>query len=129
MRKIAITVAATIPAITVVPICRRERLPAPSAFHRGKQPKMKANEVIRTGRNRSFAPVERRLDQWPALLQLSLGELHDEDGVLGREPDEHHQADLPVDVELELAEQRPARAPNTATGTERSTLNGSDQLS
>jgi len=56
MMKMAMAVAATMPEITVVPICRRERPPAPSAVQSGRSPKMNANEVIRTGRKRSLAP-------------------------------------------------------------------------
>ena len=55
-KKIPSKVAANIPDTTVVPSMRRAAAPAPSATQSGKQPKMKANDVIKIGRNRSRAP-------------------------------------------------------------------------
>ena len=52
----AMAVAAAMPEITAVPICRLAKPPAPDAFQRGSKPKMKAKDVMSTGRNRSFAP-------------------------------------------------------------------------
>ena len=49
-------VAASMPLITTVPRMRREAAPAPVAIHSGRQPKMKANDVIRIGRSRTLAP-------------------------------------------------------------------------
>src|SRR5438045_9299236 len=37
-----------------------------------------------------------------SLFELVFGELHDEDRVLGREPDQHHETDLGEDVEIVL---------------------------
>jgi len=56
MRKMAMRVAAVIPPMTVVPMTCREIPPAPLAMASGTQPRMKAKEVIRIGRSRSFAP-------------------------------------------------------------------------
>ena len=44
---------------------------------------------------------ERRIDNRLAGLNLYLRELHDEDCILGREPDEHDQTDLGVHVVFE----------------------------
>ena len=63
---------------------------------------MKAKEVIRIGRRRSFAPSSAASMRPSALLVFHLGELDDEDGVLGRETDQHDEADLRVDVVFAL---------------------------
>ena len=43
--------------------------------------------------------MDDRLDlRQPVLLPLLVGELHDEDAVLDRKPDQHDQADLTEDV-------------------------------
>ncbi len=81
---------------------RRAAAPAPVATHSGTQPKMNANEVIRMGRKAQLGPFERGLDHRLALLELRLRELDDEDGVLGREADEHDEPDLRVDVVVEV---------------------------
>ena len=39
-----------------------------------------------------------------ALFDLVLGELHDQDGVLGHQSHQHHQSDLEVDVVLQSAD-------------------------
>ena len=57
MKKIARNEAASMPPITTLPSTRREMAPAPVAVHNGTHPKRNANDVIRIGRNRSFAPV------------------------------------------------------------------------
>ncbi len=44
------------PLMTTVPRIRRDAAPAPLANHSGRQPKMKANDVIRIGRSRTLAP-------------------------------------------------------------------------
>ncbi len=53
----ATKLAAAIPPMTAVPMTRLEIAPAPLAMASGTQPRMKAKEVIRIGRSRSFAPV------------------------------------------------------------------------
>ena len=50
------TVAASMPPMTAVPMTCREMAPAPLAMASGTQPRMKAKEVMRIGRSRSFAP-------------------------------------------------------------------------
>jgi hypothetical protein len=44
--------------------------------------------------------LHRGLDDAPSFLALVLGELDDEDGVFRRQPDQHHEADLRIDVNL-----------------------------
>jgi hypothetical protein len=56
MKKMPITLAASMPPITVVPMIWRATEPAPDAVHSGTLPRMNAKEVIRIGRNRSLAP-------------------------------------------------------------------------
>ena len=50
------SVAASIPPMTVVPRTWRETPPEPVANHSGTQPRMKAKAVIRMGRKRRRAP-------------------------------------------------------------------------
>ena len=50
------TVAADMPAKTAVPSDHRDAEPAPVAIISGTTPRMKANDVMRIGRNRSLAP-------------------------------------------------------------------------
>ena len=48
------------------------------------------------------AGLDRRLEAVLALVLQLLGELDDQDGVLGRQADQHHQADLREDVVVQL---------------------------
>ena len=57
MMKMAMQVAANMPPMTAPPMTCRDRAPAPLAMASGTQPRMKANEVIRIGRRRSWAPL------------------------------------------------------------------------
>ncbi len=72
--------------------------PAPVAKARGRTPKPKASEVMTIGRSLSFAPFQRRLDQPHPSPDVGLGELNDQDGVLGRKPESGQKADLEVDI-------------------------------
>ena len=86
-KKIARTVAVIMPPITPVPMAFWAPEPAPLLRASGSTPKMKAREVIRIGRSRSRARFQGGLDQSHAVLHLLLGELHDQDGVFGRQAD------------------------------------------
>ncbi len=135
--------AASIPPITVVPMIWRPTEPAPEAVHSGTQPRMNANDVIRMGRRRRRAPSSAASASGHAAFEFVFGELDDQDGVLGGEADQHHQADLRVDVVFDLnhvlragtdpstqrRSHRTANAPKIATGVLSRTLNGSVQLS
>ena len=69
IRKMASSVAASMPLITTVPRMRRDAAPDPSAIQSGTQPRMNANDVIRIGRSRSLRALERRRHQVLALLR------------------------------------------------------------
>ncbi len=97
-------VAASMPPITTDPSTCREMPPAPVAVHSGTQPRMKAKAVIRMGRKRRLRSGQRSLEQGCALVVLHLGELDDQNGILGRQADQHDQTDLGVDIVVELAE-------------------------
>ena len=60
-------------------------------------PRMNANDVIRMGRSRRRAAA-RAASLRTSLFIFHLRELHDEDRILGRETDQHNQADLGKDV-------------------------------
>ena len=118
------------PNTTAVPSASRAPAPAPSAIASGTVPRMNANEVIRIGRSLSLAPSRRGLLDRFALLALELGEFDDEDGVLGRQTNQHDQPDLGVDVVVEAdAGSRPRNAPNTPNGITSRMATGIAQLS
>ena len=99
------SVTPSMPLNTAVPSERRISAPAPTAMTSGTTPKMKANDVIRIGRSRSRdASSVASTERLPFLVQL-LGELDDQDGVLARQADQHHQADLHEDVDVAVREQ------------------------
>ena len=100
--KMPMTLAAIIPPITVVPMIWRETAPAPVAIHSGTHPRMNANDVIRIGRRRSRAPSSAASVKRLPFLEFVLREFDDQDRVLRRQPDEHHQTDLRVDIVLDL---------------------------
>ena len=55
--KISTNVAPNMPPMTTVPSTWRETPPEPVANQRGRQPQIKAKEVMRMGRSRMRAPV------------------------------------------------------------------------
>ena len=82
------------------------------------------------GRKRSRAACSAASIGAHALEQALLRELDDQDRVLRREADQHHQADLEVDVVLHAAQPDEAAARRaTANGTASTTANGSRQRS
>src|SRR4029434_1858713 len=105
-------VAVSMPLMTTVPRMRRDAAPEPSAIHSGTQPRMKANDVIRIGRRRKLSAFERGDDQLFTFVHARLRELDDKDGVLRSEADEHDDADLGVDVEIEPPHQETGEGAN-----------------
>ena len=89
------------PPTIAVPTECRPSLPAPLAKYSGNTPRMNANEVIRIGRSRNSARLDRRLNNAAASAAQLLGKFNDQDGVLRREPNQHHQPDLHVNVVLQ----------------------------
>ena len=97
---------AIMPPITLVPSACWLAPPAPVAIAIGSTPQTKARPVIRIGRKRKRAGLDRRLDQRLALRAQILGEFDDQDGVLGREADDGDQADGEIDVVRQAAQRR-----------------------
>ena len=100
--KMPMKLAASIPPMTVVPMIWRETAPAPAG-----DPQRHASEDERERRHQNRPQAEprafqRRIHQGLALFEFVLGEFDDQDRVLGRQPDQHHQTDLRVDVVLDL---------------------------
>ena len=129
MRNTAISVAVSMPVITTVPRMRRAAAPDPLA-----DPERHAAEDEGERRHQDrpqpqLCTFERGGHNVEAMLDAQLGELDNQDRVLRREADQHDDADLRVDVVVEARRDSPANAPNTATGTDSRTENGSDQLS
>ena len=118
------------PPITPVPIARWLAEPAPVASTSGSTPRMNAIEVMMIGRKRRCAACQRRLDHALALRLQVLGELDDQDRVLGRQADDGDQADLEVHVVGIAAQQRaPAARRARPAAPPGSPTSGIDQLS
>ena len=88
----------SMPEKTAMPITLRASAPAPDAVSSGTTPRMNAKAVIRIGRKRSLAALQRRFDERLPLVDLHLRELDDQNRVLRGQTDEHDQADLREDV-------------------------------
>ena len=94
--------AASMPPITVVPMIWRATEPAPEADpqrHATENERERGHQDGPQAKPRAF---ERRIHQRLPLLVLLLGKLDDQNRVLGGQADQHHQADLRVDVVLDL---------------------------
>ena len=136
-------VSTIMPPITAVPITCRAIEPAPDAVQSGTQPRMNANDVIRRGRKRSLAASSAASTRGLPLSYSILRKRDDQDRVLRRESDQHHQPDLRIHIVLDLDAGKPAdtapsataaaraaaKAPKTAIGVLNRTLNGRVQLS
>ena len=91
---------------------------------------MNANDVITIGRSRSRHASSVASRRGSPASRRVLGELDDQDRVLARQADQHHEADLREDVDVLLGDR--ARRRSTLSrhiGTTRITASGSDQLS
>ena len=92
------TVAVTMPPSTPVPMAFWA--PAPGAGRQGQRQDAEA-EGQRGHDDRAeaqFRPLQGGLDQPHPLLHAGLGELDDQDGVLGGQPQGGQKADLEIDV-------------------------------
>ena len=95
------------------PISWRLSAPAPVASASGTAPSTMAPVVIRIGRRRKRRRPRSPPRACAAPLRAQLvGELDDQDAVLGDQPDQRDEADLAVDVER-------AAAPATARAARR----------
>ena len=101
-------VTPSMPKNTAVPSAWRISAPAPVASASGTTPKMKANDVIRMGRSLVLRRLHGRIEAVGAALLGLFGELDDQDGVLGGQADQHHEADLGQDVVVHAAQQNAA---------------------
>ena len=124
------SVTPSMPLNTAMPSDRRISAPAPDAITSGTTPRMKANDVIKIGRNRSRDASSVASKHGLALFVQLLGELDDQDRILARQADQHDQADLHEDVHVAIRVQRtPATEHSRHSGTTRITASGSVQLS
>ena len=80
MKSVPTNEVINIPAKTAIPNEIRLAAPAPVEMTSGKTPRMKANEVIRIGRSRTF-PAS-MADRFPG-GSIIPGEFHDQDSILG----------------------------------------------
>ncbi len=137
MKMMERTVEATMPPATVVPMELRPAAPAPVARARGSTPRMKAQRSHENGPQADARRLHRGVHDGEAAFAQLLGELHDQDGVLGREADEQDQAHLAEDIVGEAAdelrgqgaEDREGHAQQNDEGQdERLVLRGQDQV-
>ena len=102
------SVTPSMPLNTAVPSVRRISAPAPCDRINGTTPRMNASDVMMIGRNRSRHAASVASRARHALLALVLGKLHDQDGVLAGQADQHDEADLGQNVDVHV---RPAPRP------------------
>ena len=104
-KKMARKVAASMPPMTPVPMAFWPPEPAPLAMASGSD----AEDEGQRGHQDRAQPLVRgadgRFDQVHAVLEIFLGELDDQNRVLGRETDGGEQADLEKDVVGQAAPQ------------------------
>ena len=74
---------------------------------------MKAKDVIITGR-KPICAFGRSLKQRDPFGTALLGELHDQDAVLGCQPDQHHHADLRIEIERYTRDHKRGKGSNNA---------------
>ena len=97
--------ATSMPANTEVPTSRRLICAAPCGEHQRQQTQNEGNRGHHH-RAKPHARAERRgLPDRHARLALLLGEFDDQDAVLGRQRDQHDQADLRVEIERQSGDQ------------------------
>src|SRR6266404_2799129 len=104
MMKLARSVSAIMPLITTVPSIRRPAAPDPVAIHNGTHPRMKANEVIKSGRRRSRAPSNAASTRLRPFSSSTLANFNDQDCVLCRQSYQNDQTDLSVHIQVKAAE-------------------------
>ncbi len=94
------TVTPIIPKKTAVPSACRSSAPGAARDQpAAPTPRMKAKLVIRIGRRRGrAASTAASIGDGPSPLLRLLGELDDQDRILGGERDQHDQADLGQDI-------------------------------
>ncbi len=101
----AMTVAARIPPMTPVPMEWRLLAEAPVAMASGTHAEHEGEGGHDDGPQPQPGRLRRGVEQGHALLAVQLdGELDDQDGVLGRQPDQGQQPDLEVDVVVDAAQ-------------------------
>ena len=86
------------PENTAVPSAWRSSAPAPIAHTSGDDAEDEGERGHQDRPQPQPRRLDRRLDAVAALVLELLGELDDQDRVLGRQPDQHDEADLREDV-------------------------------
>ena len=117
------------PPATAVPTEWRASWPAPVANDQRQHAEDERERGHQDRPQPDARRFDRRLDDRQPLVPQLLGELDDQDRVLRRQPDQHDQPDLAVDVVGQAAHPLRDSAPSTASGTPSSTMNGSTRLS
>ena len=68
--------------------------------HQGQHPQNKRKGRHQYGSETQSCGFHRRIKEGKALVELQFGKLHNQDSILRRHGNEHHQGDLAKDVEL-----------------------------
>jgi hypothetical protein len=116
------------PPSTPVPIAFWLPDPAPVATASGSTPNRRPARSSGSAAG-AWAPPSASPRAAACPVELRLGELDDQDRVLGRQADRGEQAHLEVDVVREMRASAASSAPSTPSGTTSITANGTDQLS
>ena len=103
MKKMAMELAASMPPITAMPMTCRDtrRRRSPCQRHAAEN---EGEGGHQNGPQAELGAFERGINQRLALLVAHLGKLDDENGVFGRQADEHDQTDLGIDVVFEVTD-------------------------
>ena len=86
------------PPTMVVPTERRPSAPAPVAKTSGSDAENERERGHQDGAEPQLRGLDGGFGDGSSLGAQLFGELHDQNGVFGREADEHDQADLAVDI-------------------------------
>ncbi len=118
----------TMPVMVTVPMSRRARAPAPSAFQSGRRPKMNANDVMRIGRRRRRAPVSAASTSDAPFSSSAFAYSTIRIAFFAESPISMMSPICAYTLLSSRRIQSPTNAPATAIGVLSSTLKGSDQL-
>ena len=123
------TDAAIMPAKIGVPTWRRDICAAPCAITRGRRAEHESDRGHDHGPEPHAGAFDGRIDHRYAFGPALLGEFDDQDAVLGRQRDQHHEADLGVEIEHEAGHEDADEGAEHADRHRSSTGTGMSQLS
>ena len=127
--KMPINDAASMPPNTGVLTLRNASFDAPDAMTSGTKPRINANDVIITGRNRSRAPSIAASSNGTPCSRRSFANSTIRDAVFRGQSDQHNHADLRVEIEDQTGEHDSKKSAGDADRYRQKTGTGMVQLS